>query len=73
MTQLSEIHFIADNGKVFRRISDGTICGKEISLGILYYLNGEKIENPRMDRIDDFEEIVDEQYNEIAKLNNEEF
>ena len=47
----------ADEGKVFRRISDGQIYGKEVSLGYSYYINGIKLNTPHLDTIDDFEQI----------------
>lgn len=47
----------ADNGKVFRRIADGQIYGKEISLGYSYYINGVKLDEPHLDTVEDFEQI----------------
>lgn len=47
----------ADEGKVFRRIADGTIYGNEISLGYSYYINGEKLNKPHWDVPEDFEQI----------------
>lgn len=52
-------HIIADEGKVFKRISDGFIFGNEIYLGYTYYLNGEKLSEPKLEVIEDFEEIED--------------
>ena len=52
-------HIIADEGKVFKRISDGFIFGNEIYLGFTYYLNGEKLSEPKLEVIEDFEEIED--------------
>ena len=48
---------IADEGKVFRRIVDGQIYGKEISLGYSYYINGVKLSEPHLDVPEDFEQI----------------
>jgi hypothetical protein len=48
---------IADEGKVFRRIIDGQIYGKEISLGYSYYINGVKLAEPHLDVPEDFEQI----------------
>lgn len=48
---------IADKGKVFRRIADGRIYGKEIYLGYSYYMNGVKLEVPHLDVPEDFEQI----------------
>lgn len=53
----NEKHIIADEGKVFRRISDGMIYGEEIYLGYSYYIGGEKLEIPHLDIPEDFEEI----------------
>ena len=47
----------ASEGKVFRRISDGFIFGKEIHLGYTHYLNGEKLEEPLLELPEHFEEI----------------
>ena len=61
MTQDKEnkAHWIADEGKVFKRISDGFIFGNEIYLGYTYYLNGEKLSEPKLEIIEDFEEVED--------------
>ena len=55
----NKAHWIADEGKVFKRISDGFIFGNEIYLGYTYYLNGEKLQEPKLEVIEDFEEIED--------------
>ena len=47
----------ADEGKVFRRIADGQIYGKEIALGYSYYIKGIKLATPHLDTLDDFEQI----------------
>ena len=52
-------HIIADEGKVFQRKSDGFIFGKEIYLGYTYYINGEKLSEPKLEVIEDFEEVED--------------
>jgi hypothetical protein len=52
-------HIIADDGKVFRRIADGTIYGREIYLGYSYYIGGVKLDEPHLDTPEDFEEIDD--------------
>ena len=54
------IHYIADEGKVFRRISDGVVFGSEIYLGYTYYIGGEKLKTPKLEVIEDFEEVEDE-------------
>ena len=55
----NKAHWIADEGKVFKRISDGFIYGNEIYLGYTYYLNGEKLQEPKLEVIEDFEEVED--------------
>lgn len=55
----NKAHWIADEGKVFKRISDGLIYGNEIYLGYTYYLNGEKLQEPKLEVIEDFEEVED--------------
>jgi len=47
----------AEEGKVFRRIADGQIYGKEISLGYSYYINGIRLAEPHLDIPEDFEQI----------------
>ena len=61
MTQdkTNTIHYIADEGKVFRRISDGVVFGSEIYLGYTYYIGGEKLATPKLEVIEDFEEVED--------------
>ena len=61
MTQdkANAIHYIADEGKVFRRISDGVVFGSEIYLGYTYYIDGVKLLEPKLEVIEDFEEVED--------------
>jgi hypothetical protein len=47
----------ASEGKIFRRISDGFVFGKEINLGYAHYINGEKLEKPLLELPEHFEEI----------------
>ena len=54
----------ASKGKIFRRISDGFIFGKEIHLGNTYYLGGKKLEEPLLELPEYFEEI-DEPVKEV--------
>lgn len=70
MTQDKEnkAHWIADEGKVFKRISDGFIFGNEIYLGYTYYLNGEKLSEPKLEVIEDFEEVEDIYNKEIENI-----
>lgn len=60
----NKAHWIADEGKVFKRISDGFIFGNEIYLGYTYYINGEKLPEPKLEVIEDFEEVDDIYNNE---------
>lgn len=55
--ELNPKHIIADEGKVFKRIADGTVYGSEIFLGKSWYINGEKLETPHDDVAEDFEEV----------------
>ena len=50
-------HWIADEGKVFKRISDALIFGNEVYLGYTYYINGQKLTEPKLEVIEDFEEV----------------
>ena len=61
----------ASEGKVFRRISDGFIFGKEIHLGYTHYLGGEKLEEPLLELPEHFEEI-DEHIIDLPKYIEEE-
>ena len=56
----------ASEGKVFRRISDGFIFGKEIHLGYTHYLNGKKLEEPLLELPEHFEE-TDEPISEFSE------
>ena len=47
----------AGEGKVFRRISDGFIFGKEINLGYTHYIGGKKLEKHLLELPEHFEEI----------------
>lgn len=67
---MDKIIIKADEGKVFRRISDGALYGKEISLGYSYYINGVKLSEPHLDVPEDFEQI-DEPVREERELGGE--
>ena len=59
----------ANEGKVFRRIADGQIYGKEIALGYSYYINGVKLDTPHLDELSDFEQIDElENRGELAEI-----
>ena len=55
----------ASEGKVFRRISDGFIFGKEIHLGYTHYLNGKKLEKPLLELPEHCEGIDDTVVEEV--------
>ena len=61
MTQdkTNTIHYIADEGKVFHRIADQVVFGSEIYLGYTYYIGGVKLSEPKLEVIEDFEEVED--------------
>lgn len=46
-----------DEGKALKRTSDGLVSESEIWLGYTYYLNGEKLETPLLEKPEDYEEI----------------
>ena len=50
-------HILAEEGMVFKRISDGFIYGEEIYLGLTYYLGGELLETPLLELPEYFEEV----------------
>lgn len=62
---------VASEGKVFRRISDGVVFGKEINLGYTHYIGGKKLEEPLLELPEHFEEI-DEPVMEFSGLIREE-
>lgn len=47
----------AGRGKTLRRISDGNIAGKEVYLGMAYWIDGKKLDNPVAEQSEDYEEI----------------
>lgn len=63
------IHLTASEGKVFKRIEDGVIMGKEIYLGKAYYLDDTALETPIDEVANDYEEVdEDEQQKESVEL-----
>lgn len=54
---METIHLIAEAGKVFRRISDNLIFGKELYLGYTYYIGGLKLDTPLWELPEHYEEI----------------
>lgn len=57
MEDIKDRIITASEGKVFRRISDSFIFGKEINLGYTHYLGGKKLEEPLLELPEHFEEI----------------
>lgn len=57
--ELNNKHITAEEGKVFRRISDNQLFGSEIYLGYTYYLGGEALAEPLLELPEHFEEIDD--------------
>lgn len=55
--QITTSRMIADEGKVFRRLSDGMICGEEITLGYDYYDAGVGLSHPYASKPEDYEEV----------------
>jgi len=49
----------AQEGKVFRRISDGVIFSNEIDLGYTFYIKNKKLDKPLLELPEHFEEIDD--------------
>lgn len=60
--ELNQDHIIADEGKVFKRLSDGLMFSNEIYLGYTYYIGGVKLEEPLLEVPEHFEEIDDPMY-----------
>lgn len=47
----------ASEGKVLKRVGTDEIYGNEVVLGYSYYKNGEKLTEPHLDSVEDFEEV----------------
>ena len=68
--ELNNNYITAEEGKVFRRISDSQLFGNEIYLGYTYYLSGEKLEEhtPLEDtNIEETETIEDEPKTDVEQ------
>jgi len=61
-------HIIADEGKVFKRIEDDLIFGNEIYLGYTWYINGIKLDEPKEEKTEDFEEIEEPKEEPIEEM-----
>ena len=58
MKKIEENHYLADEGKMFVKRSNGAIVGDELFLGFSYYDDfGNKLETPHLDTIGDFDEV----------------
>ena len=66
-------HIIADEGKKFIRKEDGLDYGTEIFLGYTYYINGVRIDPPKEEQIEDFDEVdmTPEEIEEYNKMKEE--
>lgn len=69
--ELNNRHITAEEGKVFRRISDGQLFGSEIYLGYTYYLGGEVLAEPLLELPEHFEEIDNPAEEEIVLLDED--
>lgn len=58
-------HYVADNGKVFKRISDDVIFGNELYLGYTYYINNVLQDPPHLETIDEYVEIDEPEDNTV--------
>ena len=55
--QMTISKMVAVDGRVFRRLSDGMICGEEITLGYAYYDAGVGLAHPHAARPEDYEDV----------------
>ena len=60
----------AEDGKVFRRKSDGMIFGDEITLGYTSYIGGQKLAQPKLEVEEDFEQIEAQEENIEQEVDN---
>lgn len=67
--KLDNRRIIAEDGKMFRRISDGQIFGREIFLGYTYYIGGQPLSDPLFELPEHFEEIDEIITDETVLLN----
>ena len=66
-------HMVADEGKIFRRISTQEEMGDEIWLGYSHYIGGVKQDPPHLDVPEDFEEIDRPEEEESGEGDEEDF
>lgn len=67
----NERHIYADEGKVFRRISDAMVFGNELWLGYTYYLAGELLPEPLWELPEHYEEIEEPVTEETVILSDD--
>lgn len=63
----------ASEGKTFRRISDGRMYGRIISLGKTYSIDGVELDEPKWEYAEDFEEVdipIEEELDDLRPLND---
>jgi hypothetical protein len=53
----------AEEGKVFKRKSDGFIYGNEIYLGYTYFIGGKELDEPYLEVPEDFDEVEEKKEN----------
>lgn len=56
-TEVKTVILKSSEGKVLRRKSDGLISGTEVYLGYTYYIGGVKLDEPKLETAEDYEEI----------------
>ena len=61
----------ADEGKIIRRIADKWEIGTKYTLGSTYYIGGIKLEEPKLEVPEDFEEILICESEEEIRKNHE--
>lgn len=61
-------HITAEDGKIFQRISDNRIMGKEIWLGYTHYLNGAKLDEPLLELSSHFREINEDEVDDTPVI-----
>jgi len=57
-------HIYAEGDKYLRRILDKIVVGRSYALGYIYYLDGKKLPEPKLEVPGDFEEASDEEIKE---------
>ena len=67
----------ADEGKIFRRISDHNVVGNLLVLGVVNYINGVKLYLPKLEVITDYEEIdettLEKEKEEVEKCRQQKY